>query len=172
MINKNNKKISFPFIFLLLICILYFILSFFNNDLIVNALINTGKMTLKIIPILIFVFIFSIFINLYLKNDTIKKHLGENSGIKGLLYAIIGGILISGPPYILYPMLNKLKKSGVKNSLIAVFLYNRNIKIPYIPVMIFYFGLSYTIIISIYILIFSILNGFLINLFIKETNEN
>jgi len=172
MINKNNKKISFPFIFLLLICILYFILSFFNNDLIVNALINTGKMTLKIIPILIFVFIFSIFINLYLKNDTIKKHLGENSGIKGLLYAIIGGILISGPPYILYPMLNKLKKSGVKNSLIAIFLYNRNIKIPYIPVMIFYFGLAYTIIISIYILIFSILNGFLINLFIKETNKN
>jgi len=172
MINKNNKKISFPFIFLLLICILYFILSFFNNDLIVNALINTGKMTLKIIPILIFVFIFSIFINLYLKNDTIKKHLGENSGIKGLLYAIIGGILISGPPYILYPMLNKLKKSGVKNSLIAVFLYNRNIKIPFIPVMIFYFGLTYTVIISIYILIFSILNGFLINLFIKETNKN
>jgi len=170
--NKNNKKIPLPFIFLLLICILYFILSFFNINLVINALINTGKMTLKIIPILIFVFIFSIFINLYLKNDTIKKHLGENSGIKGLLYAIIGGILISGPPYILYPMLNKLKKSGVKNSLIAVFLYNRNIKIPYIPVMIFYFGLSYTIIISIYILIFSILNGFLINLFIKETNEN
>ena len=170
--NKNNKKIPLPFIFLLLICILYFILSFFNINLVINALINTGKMTLKIIPILIFVFIFSIFINLYLKNDTIKKHLGENSGIKGLLYAIIGGILISGPPYILYPMLNKLKKSGVKNSLIAIFLYNRNIKIPYIPVMIFYFGLSYTIIISIYILIFSILNGFLINLFIKETNEN
>ena len=172
MMNKNNKKIPLPFIFLLLICILYFILSFFNINLVINALINTGKMTLKIIPILIFVFIFSIFINLYLKNDTIKKHLGENSGIKGLLYAIIGGILISGPPYILYPMLNKLKKSGVKNSLIAIFLYNRNIKIPYIPVMIFYFGLSYTIIISIYILIFSILNGFLINLFIKETNEN
>ena len=171
MINKNNKKISFPFIFLLLICILYFILSFFNTNFVVNALINTGKMTLKIIPILIFVFIFSIFINLYLKNDTIKKHLGEGSGIKGWLYAIIGGILISGPPYILYPMLNKLKKSGVKNSLIAVFLYNRNIKIPFIPVMIFYFGLTYTIVISIYILIFSVLNGFLINLFIKESTN-
>ena len=50
----------------------------------------------------------------------------------------------------------------MRNSLLAVLLYNRNVKIPFIPAMIYYFGLKFTVFISLYIIIFSVLNGKLI----------
>ena len=171
MLYIKNKKISGSIIFFGSVIGIFVILSFFNINFVIESLINTWRMIIKIIPILGFVFIFSVFINLYLKNNVIKKYLGKDSGIKGWLYAIFAGILIAGPPYILYPMLGELKKAGVKNSLLAVFLYNRNIKIPFIPVMILYFGLSYTIVISLYILLFSILNGILVELFVDNHNK-
>ena len=166
--NKPSKKWSFQTKFLLLVLALYVLISLFNKYLIIEAVFNTISILVKIIPILILVFIFMLAINIFLKPEKIKKYIGQESGKRGWLYAIIAGVLISGPPYVLYPMLGELKKSGMKNSLLAVFLYNRNIKIPFIPVMIFYFGLAYTIIISIFIIIFSILNGLIIGRLAKE----
>ncbi|MCD4693857.1 hypothetical protein K8R62_00675, partial [bacterium] len=72
------------------------------------------------------------------------------------------GVLISGPPYVLFPLLGDLKKKGMSNSLIAVLLYNRNVKITFIPVMIYYFGLEFTVIISILIILFSVPNAWLV----------
>jgi len=61
-----------------------------------------------------------------------------------------------------YPLLADLKEKGMKNSLIATFLYNRAIKIPLIPITIYYFGIKLTIILTIYMIIFSIINGILV----------
>lgn len=154
--------------FMLLVFCIYFVVNIFNTEFATTALLNTKKMTIKILPILILVFIAMFTVNKFLKPEKIKKHLGENSNWKAWFYVSIAGILISGPPYVLFPMLKDLKKEGMNNSLIAVFLYNRNIKIPFIPVMVFYFGLPFTIIVSTYIAIFSIFNGILINFLVKE----
>lgn len=171
--NVNNKKTlaqkwSFQTKFLLLVLALYVLISLFNKYLIIEAIINTASLLVKIIPILILVFIIMLAINIFLQPTKIKKYIGQESGLKGWLYAVIAGILISGPPYVLYPMLGELKKSGMKNSLLAAFLYNRNIKIPFIPIMIFYFGPAYTIIVSVLIIVFSLLNGLLIKRFVRE----
>jgi hypothetical protein len=90
-----------------------------------------------------------------LSPSKINKHLGKNSGVKGWLYAIAGGIFISGPPYILYPMLGELKKHGARNGLLAAML-------------IYYFNLRYAVILSIYIILFSILNGILLEFIVSE----
>ena len=37
--------------------------------------------------------------------------------------------------------------------------------IPFIPVMIYYFGLEFTLILSVYIVLFSIVNGKIVELF-------
>ncbi|RLC38116.1 permease [Candidatus Falkowbacteria bacterium] len=166
--KKENKKISKPLVFMLSVLGLYAILFVFNKYLIMEAFINTIILFFKLLPILLLVFIISVATNYYLKGDKVKKHLGHESGIKGWVYAMISGILISGPPYILYPLLGDLKKSGMKDSLLAVFLYNRNVKIPFIPVMIYYFGLAFTVIMSIYIVIFSVFNGLVIGRITKK----
>ncbi|MFH1611677.1 MAG: permease [bacterium] len=116
----------------------------------------------KIIPILLIAMIAMAIIDLYFTPERLQKYFGCNSGIRGWIYAIMLGILISGPPYILYPMLGELKKHGMKDSLLSVFLYNRNVKLQFLPVMVFYFGFVYTLLISIYIIIFSIIGGLII----------
>lgn len=157
--------------FFLAVLFMYLFFGLLNRDVFLEALLNFFTMTLRIVPLLLLVFIFSIFINLFLSKERIKKIFGKKIGFKAYLYAIISGILISGPPYVLYPLLGELKKKGMKNSLLAVFLYNRNVKIPFLPVLIFYFGLKYSFFLSFYIIIFSIISGFLINVLVKDEKE-
>jgi hypothetical protein len=80
----------------------------------------------------------------------------------------IGSIFISGPPYVLFPFLGELKKYGVKDSLLVAFLNNRNVQPTFLPIMIFYFGIPFTIIVSIYILLFSFINGYVAGKFLRK----
>jgi len=156
----------------MLVIIAFYILGFFiNKYIIIEALINTGIILIKIIPILILVFIIQFFGNIYFKSDKVQKHLSDESGIISWAYAVMLGFLISGPPYALFPLLGDMQRRGMSNSLIAVILYNRNIKIPFLPVMVYYFGLVFTVIISVYILLFSIINGLLIGRFANKINK-
>ena len=137
----------------------YLFVSFFYRSYAEDALRSFVKTLINIVPILIFVFAVMLLINIFVQPAAIKKHLGHNSGLKGWLYAILASILISGPPYILMPFFGELQKQGMKNSLIVVFFSNRNVQPAFIPVMIYYFGTPFTVVISVYILIFAVING-------------
>ncbi len=154
--------------FFLACLLLYLMIYFFNPDLFFVSLDNFFQICLKVIPLLLIIFPIMFLVNYFAKPEKIKKYFGKEAGKKSFFYATIAGILISGPPYILYPMLGDLKKQGVSNAALAVFLYNRNVKIPFIPVMIFYFGLIYTIVISLLIIIFSFASAKIIDIMIKE----
>jgi uncharacterized membrane protein YraQ (UPF0718 family) len=169
--NKNgkSKKLTGGMKLLFIVLALYFIVGIFNLQLAKEAAFSFFYMLLKIIPILFIVFIVMIGADIYFTKEKTGRFVGNESGIKGWIYAIISGILISGPPYILYPLLGNLKKRGMKNSLLAALLYNRNIKIPFIPVMIYYFSLKFTIVISVYIIIFSIFNGILVSVIVEKS---
>jgi len=165
---KKKNRISGSIRFLLIILILYLIVFLFSISVAKEAFLNFLIMFVKIIPILGMVFLIMMLTNLFFTTERIKKHLGEESGWKGWIYAMIAGIIISGPPYILFPLLGELRKGGMKNSLMAVFLYNRNVKIQFLPVMVYYFGLNFTLILSLYIIIFSIFNGQIIGWFLRD----
>lgn len=166
---KNNiKNLSGGVKFLLGVTLVY-IMAFFINPLFVrSAILATGKSLLSIFPLLFFVFFIILIINIFLKTEAIKKHLGNDSGVKGWLYAYLGSILVMGPPYVLYPMLKELRKHGMKFSLIALFLNNRNVQPAFVPMMVYYFGAQFTVVVSIYILIFSFLSAVVIGKLTKE----
>jgi uncharacterized membrane protein YraQ (UPF0718 family) len=103
-------------------------------------------------------------VNYFLKPKSVSKYLGIESGYKGWFIAICMGILSHGPIYVWYPLLKDLRNHGMRTGLVAVFLFNRAIKIPLLPVMIFYFGLGFVIILSIYMMIASIVEGKLIEI--------
>lgn len=50
----------------------------------------------------------------------------------------------------------------MRQGLIATFLYNRAVKIPLLPMMIVYFGTKVVVILSIFMILFSMLNGFIV----------
>ena len=136
---------------------------------IVTAIINSQKaldaakvfldIIVKVVPTILIIIVLMTLINYFVKPKQLVKYLGKKSGVKGWFIAIIGGILSSGPIYMWYPLLNELQKKGVKNSLIATFLYNRSVKIALIPLLLMYFGATYTITLLIVMIIISIAQG-------------
>lgn len=158
---RQKKKISGPYRFLLTVLALYLLVGVVDLGLVRMALGGFASMLLRVLPILAVVFLFLFGINLF-GPERIKRLLGRESGWKGWVIAAAAGIFISGPPYLLYPMLGELRKQGVREAFLGVILYNRNVKIPFLPVMIYYFGTPYTIVLSTYIILFGFLNGVLL----------
>lgn len=158
--KKKKKGNKFHGIyFLIMVIVLYLILFIFQQENIHKSLKASGILLMQIVPLLILVIFFMGIINYFVKSKKVLKYTGKGSGIKGWLLAISTGILSHGPIYIWYPLLKELRDQGMKNSLIAVFLYNRSIKIPLLPLIIYYFGPKFVLVLLIYMIIASIIEG-------------
>jgi uncharacterized membrane protein YraQ (UPF0718 family) len=153
---------------LIIVVIIYAILAIFDYSHFIIASSKSIKVIITLIPIFAFIIIITALINYYLKPKQILKHFGQDSGKKGIFYSLIGGILSHGPMYAWFGMLGDMKQHGLKNGLIATFFYARAIKLPLLPMMLAIFGLSYTIVINIYIIIFAIIQGKIIDRFYKS----
>lgn len=147
---------------------IYLIVAFLNFPLALDAFMKFLQTFINLLPIMLLVFIAIFVTNLFLKPELIERHLGNESGLKGWAYAILASFIVIGPPYIIFPLLGELKKHGMKYSLMAVFLNNKNVQLVFLPAMIYYFGLPFTLVLSIYGISFSILSGLLIG---KLTND-
>lgn len=145
-----------------LMILIYIIVFLINSDFTKSVFNNFISSLIKIFPIILGVYVFLFLINLFIKPEKINKHLGKDSGLKGWIYSIIAGIIIPAPPYIIFPLLGDLKKQGMKDSLIVSFLYNRNLQVTFLPVMAYYFGIPFTIIVSLYVFIFAIISGIIV----------
>jgi uncharacterized membrane protein YraQ (UPF0718 family) len=159
MIGRISEKIGGSEIFLLSISIIYLTLGIIDIQVVRNALWVLGGLILRISPVLALVFGIMFLTNLLFEAGSIVRMLGQGSGLRGWVFAVLGGIVSSGPIYMWYPLLGDLKEKGMRESLIAAFLYNRAIKIPLVPMMVHYFGWSFAVILSLYMVIFSVLNG-------------
>ena len=148
----------------------YLIASFIDKPFVLSSFDKFLKTITELVPILVLVFGVIFIVNIFLNPEIIKKHLGHDSGLKGWFYASLGSVLIISPPYVVFPLLGQLRKHGMKYSLMAVFLGNRNVQPAFLLVMVYYFGLPFTVVISVYILIFSILSGVIIGRVMKEAD--
>lgn len=160
------KKISASWYFLIGMIIVYLILFIFWQNSFFLSLDFFAKIIYKIIPIFISVFFLMVLTNYFISPKLILRHFG-GKGIKKWLFAIISGILSSGPIYMWYPLLAELKDRGLSYGLIACFLYNRAIKIPLLPFAIFYFGVKYIIVLTLLMILFSIVQGLIIDKLMK-----
>ncbi len=157
--NRSIKGRIYFFIAMIILYVPFFIITPHKTQ---QALLIAGKLILAIIPVLIFVIILMAVIDYFIKPQKIKKYLGEESGVKGWLIAITFGIISHGSIYAWYPLLKEMRDHGMREGLVAAFIYNRAIKIPFIPLMIYYFGLKFFIILTLYMIIASVIEGLLI----------
>ncbi len=165
-LRKLKERITGTMLFVFGISLLYLVLFILSPNLVYRAFIYSGGLFLKILPTFAGVIVLLFLTSLFIKPKQIKNFLGQKSKIKGWVIAIIGGILSTGPIYLWYPLLSELKEKGMRLALISTFLYNRSIKIPLLPVLVLYFGWTFTFILAIYTIIFSIINGYLLEKFV------
>ncbi|MBW2099567.1 MAG: permease [Deltaproteobacteria bacterium] len=157
---KEESLLSI-FLFLLTVTALYEVAFLLAPEKALAALGFGWKMLTRLFPVLLLVFLMMFLSNLFIKPRWVQNQLGRDSGFKGVLMAMVGGILSMGPVYVWYGILSNFRNKGMRPALIAVFLYTRSIKLPLLPLMVFFFFLPYTVVLSFYMLLFSLPNGLL-----------
>lgn len=142
-----------------IVALSYLLLFFLNADTAFTALesaFDALKTIIFILPVVVFLMAL---INTFIKPKRIAEHLGRESGIKGWFLALAGGVISHGSGYVWYPMLADLRSHGVRDALIVTFFYARAIKLPWLPMMVSYFGLVFTLTLCFYILLGAWLQG-------------
>ena len=166
-IARSNGR----WIFLSTVLFIYLIMSLFNFSLAQEVFLVFGKLLLQILPVLATVFILLFVSKLFLSPRRVVRILGASSGYKGWIFMIIGGILSAGPIYLWYPLLRDLRQKGTRDALIIAFLNSRAVKAPFLPIMIYYFGFSFVLILTIYMILFSVINGLVVEKFLTKNKK-
>ena len=93
--------------------------------------------------------------DIWIPREKVKKYLGEESGIKGVLLSLFMGTLPTGPLFIAFPIAGEMMRKGARISNIVVFLGAwASLKMPQIGVEIQFLGLEF----SIYRIIFTFIS--------------
>ena len=159
---KKSEKSRAGWYFLLGVMAIYLITALFKTESVGPALQSTWSILQSVIPILVLVFIMMVITNHFVTTKLAKKYLSKASGFSKWWIALVGGVISMGPIYMWYPLLKDLKEEGASYGFIATFLYNRAVKLPLLPMMIFYFGWSFTIVLTVVMMIVSIIQGLII----------
>ena len=138
---------------------MYALLYVKQQQQVLQALDLFSRVMQQVLPVLGLVFLLLLLANLLLRPQSVKRYLGKEAGLKGWFASVVAGILSMGPIYAWYPVLSELKNKGMRTALIATFLYSRAVKLPLLPLMIYYFGPVFTLMLCVYLIIFSIING-------------
>ncbi len=160
--KEGGSKRNYGLYFLFAVLLLYFFLYLFKPQGALESAIASVNLLLRIAPILLVVVVFMGAVNYFVTPYKISRYVGKGSGAKGWSLALITGIISHGPIYAWYPLLKDLREQGMRNGLLAVFLYNRAIKIPLLPVMVYYFGWEFVVLLTVYMLVASVAGGKLV----------
>jgi uncharacterized membrane protein YraQ (UPF0718 family) len=161
--QKRKPKIRSGLVMLATVGCMYLLTFYFNPQAAQDALFAAFKILKMIIPILLVVFFLMALLHTFIDSKSISRHIGEQSGIRGWTIALVGGILSHGPAYVWYPMISDLRKGGAKDGLIVAFFYTRSIKLPWLPLMVSYFGLAFTVVLTFLVIVSAWIQGLIMN---------
>jgi len=159
-VDKGRKY--YGMYFLAAVLFLYLLVLLLEPANARRAIKVSGSLLVHVAPVLVVILLVMAAIGYFVSPKAVSRYVGKGSGIKGWLIAVSTGILSHGPVYIWYPLLKDLQDQGMREGLIAVFLYNRAIKIPLLPLMIYYFGVMFVVVLLVYMILASIIEGAII----------
>jgi len=157
--ERRKRRKYYGLYFLASVVALYLILFLLEPAKTQESLEASGGLAVKVAPVLLLILLLMGIMNYFVKPKTVSKYVGQGSGLKGWLFAMSAGILSHGPIYVWYPLLKELRTQGMRSGLVAVFLYNRAIKIPLLPLMIYYFGVPFVAVLLFYMVLASFVQG-------------
>jgi len=110
--SKQKKKTIRDWIFLGVTIIIVVVLLTVFPDRTESVTSTTKEYFIEMMIILPAIMVIMGIFSVYISNETVVKHLGIASGIKGIALSILIGTLPTGPLYIAFPMAATLLKKG------------------------------------------------------------
>ncbi len=151
--------------FFLFVLFCYIILAFLNTPAAVSSLQKSFEIVEILIPIFVIIIILMAVIGYFFQEKTFISSMVRQKGLKGWMLALFIGLLSHGPMYAWYPMLEDLRKKGLRDGYITTFFYARAVKLPLLPLMADYFGFGFTVVLTLYIIVASVIQGLLVEFF-------
>ena len=162
---KKERRFSFKGVkFFSLVCISFVVLLFFNQHAALTALQKSFSIIKILVPIFMIVILLMALIGYFSQGKGMLGGLAKQKGAKGWFLSLFLGLLSHGPMYAWYPMLAELRQKGRRDGHITTFFYARAVKLPLLPLMVDYFGLTFTIVLTLYIVIGSLIQGWLVEI--------
>ncbi|MCK5883012.1 MAG: permease [Bacteriovoracaceae bacterium] len=139
-INKTNFSLIIFFLFI----VISFLVGFQAGESIgLNFLSFSKNMGLLLPPVFILIGLFEVWI----KKETIEKHLGDDSGFKSYLFILLLSSTMIGGLVVALPVAITLLNKGAKHSVIYTFLFSSAIcRIPMTFFEASFLGLKFTLI--------------------------
>lgn len=88
----------------------------------IAGLKSAMKMTVDILPMLVFAFIMAGMIQALLPQELLSKWIGEESGIRGILIGTVAGGITPGGPYVSLPLAAGFLRAGAGIGTMVAFL--------------------------------------------------
>lgn len=159
MIKNLSKKYN---VFLIILGV-ELILSFIQPELSRQAWTNSLHFSLGVIGVLPPVILLLGLLETWLPPTTIETYLGNESGVKGMLLAVLLGSIAAGPLFTAFPVAASLANRGGRVANIVIFLGAwATIKVPMLIMESHFLGMKFSLLRLAITLPFIILIGILI----------
>ena len=130
--KKKQIKIRLKKIMpLLFVGIAYILLSILSKETFIRATKESAYYLREMFEIMPVIFGMVVLIEVWLPRKLIEKHMGNASGLKGVVLAFLMGSLSAGPIYAAFPITGALYKKGASTRNVVIILSSwAVIKVP------------------------------------------
>lgn len=156
--NKHIKNYAWIILFIIFSIGSYF-MGFHPGEVIYS---NFNQFFIEMISFIPLLFILIGLFDVWFPKEMLEKHIGKESGIKGIFLVILLAMLQAGPLYGAFPVAYILHKKGasVKNIFIYLGAFS-SMKIPMLGIEMGYLGIKFTILRTLISLPLFIIIGYL-----------
>lgn len=164
---RTNKQYLWLFTYLA-VTLLSFAVSFNPGK---EVFSNFNKFFIEMVTFIPFLFIIVGLFDVWFPKEKVEKHIGQESGIKGIVLVIILAMLQAGPLYGAFPVAYILYKKGasIKNIFIYLGAFS-SLKIPMLGIEIGYLGVQFTLARTLVSLPLFIAVGYFMEWYLKDKN--
>lgn len=155
--------------FLLFTLMLFIVITIVDIRLTYTALDNTWSYVLDMLIIVPPIFLLIGLFDVWVDRQTVIRHMGEESGVKGMALAFFLGAFSAGPTIAAFPLAMIMLKKGARYSNVLFFLMVwSSLKIPVVFYQFTQLGFTFAMTINVVMFIVFILGALLSNALFKD----
>lgn len=110
-------------------------------------------------------------IQAWISREAVSRLLGHEGGIRALLIAVLCGMVLIGPAYILFPLLMSIRRQGARWAVIGTVLAAYAIKIPMVPLEFSFLGWKFSLLRSLLTLFTAIPIGLAVERIMERSGQ-